>query len=1209
MVSSASGASSIIGRYAYAIYDEGGLLDANVAAYPPLGKNQFGVAVPNPQYAAALVGKNVLAFADLTQLPGISALSSTGNPSRQAQVINSLVGWRNYATAKPTSGTLAGANFNFGSSSLANFTAGMLANSNGFLRTSNTALYNGQTDRVFASRQELMRLFLNGIALPGAPSTAVSDRANLQNALQYLGTFSRSLNQPSFAPDLGRAKVQSVAAGGNDSYQSPPADDKINPALQSVRVSSTSWTRNDGSAPILGEPLLKKRFALNRLAWLSYKGPAAYNLGNAAVVQTITQLGGNAGNTQDPIYQFVAQGTDDGTNNTNIPKYFGLTWDNANKRWKYIHGIGGGSGRIMTLAEVAAANREPDFFELIKASINVGTLGKAYSYSSAVDATSPAGYQQQRDNSADGQVIQIGANIIDQFDCDGFPTRILYTDNSLFGGTPQEYRGVEDLPYIYRVREGKVTIQDSDPPQSSLPTVTLPYKSGGLAAILQEPEIWNPHGWIGGVNSTATDNVALRPTSLRIVAIANDPNSASSSPGVVSSATKFTAGFQTLAWSGTTYGGPIPSIMMGPALSAAWNEQTTEIDLQVPLNMQYLFREPTLLVKPGVPMNSGVAIGPKNLIQSDLSGDHLTSLWKSTQIVSNGGTDSRQYIGFLAGYGPVAWSATVPEDGIGAGNPMAATKDGVVEAVRAFLPTAVNGITYRMQYQDPSGNWLTYDEKYANYLAATDYGNGTNWSDRNKTFNTYNPSSSPPTADNIISTEVGETCFDPRTSRFGMQYIGTTGYRQDSNEQYMLPVRQNEMTVGWAATTTSSISAAVGQLAFASMRPDDDVGFLLSYSIPSAPGWYPGGGAGTVLPGMLSQNNPAESANPLNQDMVGIDPRSPKTSSGARLNQYFADADNVIRRSMGAYVPTDGTNSATPPILGKPSGLPMKVAFSYPATGGATANSEIYSRPIVLNRPFRSPADLGCVFSGTPWRNLDMSTPESGAATLMDVFCINDTDNTNGMVAGKVDLNTRQPAVLMAILGGSSSAAGSYTGAYKDEFNPTTATTAPTPAPNITTTDASNISAALVSRTTSSTTGKGPLTNISELAGRWNSSVAVSGVSGVNAIDGSKSYTGFSDADLGTALGQNSTSGPSEQRVSRFREASIRPLASVGQIRTWNVMIDLVAQTGRYPASAGNANNPLAAFLVEGEKRYWIHLAIDRMTGSVIDKQVEVVKE
>jgi len=75
--------------------------------------------------------------------------------------------------------------------------------------------------------------------------------------------------------------------------------------------------------------------------------------------------------------------------------------------------------------------------------------------------------------------------------------------------------------------------------------------------------------------------------------------------------------------------------------------------------------------------------------------------------------------------------------------------------------------------------------------------------------------------------------------------------------------------------------------------------------------------------------------------------------------------------------------------------------------------------------------------------------------------------------------------------------------------------------------------------------------------------------------------------------------------IQRFHEAVIRPLANTGQTRVWNLMIDVVAQTGRYPKSVTG----LDKFLVEGEQRYWVHVAIDRFTGQVIDKQTEVVKE
>jgi len=69
------------------------------------------------------------------------------------------------------------------------------------------------------------------------------------------------------------------------------------------------------------------------------------------------------------------------------------------------------------------------------------------------------------------------------------------------------------------------------------------------------------------------------------------------------------------------------------------------------------------------------------------------------------------------------------------------------------------------------------------------------------------------------------------------------------------------------------------------------------------------------------------------------------------------------------------------------------------------------------------------------------------------------------------------------------------------------------------------------------------------------------------------------------------------------REAVPRVLASVRQTRTYNLMIDAIAQSGNYPPGA----NDLANLVVQGEQRYWVHVAIDRFTGQLIDKQIEVV--
>jgi hypothetical protein len=64
-------------------------------------------------------------------------------------------------------------------------------------------------------------------------------------------------------------------------------------------------------------------------------------------------------------------------------------------------------------------------------------------------------------------------------------------------------------------------------------------------------------------------------------------------------------------------------------------------------------------------------------------------------------------------------------------------------------------------------------------------------------------------------------------------------------------------------------------------------------------------------------------------------------------------------------------------------------------------------------------------------------------------------------------------------------------------------------------------------------------------------------------------------------------------------------LAAAGEVRTWSLLIDVVAQAGNFPTSA----NGLADFNVTAETRYWVHVAIDRATGQVIDQNVEIVNE
>jgi hypothetical protein len=160
----------------------------------------------------------------------------------------------------------------------------------------------------------------------------------------------------------------------------------------------------------------------------------------------------------------------------------------------------------------------------------------------------------------------------------------------------------------------------------------------------------------------------------------------------------------------------------------------------------------------------------------------------------------------------------------------------------------------------------------------------------------------------------------------------------------------------------------------------------------------------------------------------------------------------------------------------------------------------------MLNRPFKSVAELGAVFSGTPWRNLDFFTPESGSAALLDVFCVADATSSSSITAGKVNLNTRQALVLQSIL----------SGAYKNHLSPATSVIDANG-----TATAALIAGNLVARTSDTLgnlgRGSGPLVNVADFVGKWISSAAVTGATVPFNISGANSYAGFSGLAATTA--------------------------------------------------------------------------------------------
>jgi hypothetical protein len=933
----------------------------------------------------------------------------------------------------------------------------------------------------------------------------------------------------------------------------------------------------------VGEPLVKKRFGLNRLAWLTYKGPSATVYANNPSDPIILAMTGQGISTA-----LIQQGTA-----PNILKYFGLTWGtfttpnnttSTTSCWVYNHGITGSSTKaIGLLTDVQAQNREPDFFELLKAAVTVGCLGKGAptNHNLGTYGSYPATYadisQFDLDTNTDFQIFQIGANIISQFSSDSYPAHIQYVGFSQSEPTanrPWDFYGDENLPYLYRARMFGIVTTANAGTVTHVGSVSLTY--GNNQALLM-PEVWNPHDPNSNNNYSGTSYIG--PGNFRFI-LAQGPTW---TPGATAASTSYvmTQGKCRMYNNSGAYLGDSPyNLAYGQGL----NSPAVQLDTDPPAGglgeIDFSYANVNGAGTPQEPLFLGGLNAGTSCIGSVIN-------YSPTKDVVTG----LKYSGILLGTYPNAWldyeassnwssgGITVtpgstelplqPQQGFSTANPASADIAVVYPSTSSAVLQGPNNppivVDYVLQYEDASSNWITYQDNTScipNPGASTTSQAGYDG----------NAPSNPFVGKIIISDSTGRwiqtlntlSWMDPRTSRFG----AFDAFHQD-----------------WYTSTFPDIPVTMSNLYYGeSDRPTTNFGQGFSLAVPGSGmsstsvsntiGWYPGNwqetsyGANLFVPGYYAEN------------ITGAQTVGYPTGQGVSVANYFADPDGVVRRGMDAYA-TAGSSSTM--------GMPLSTYSS----------SNNQNRPFILNRPFRSVAELGYAFSGTPWRNIDFNTPESGYASLLDLFCVSETSDANAEVEGRVDLNTRQVPVLEALLSGT----GSQGYAYKDELNAgQTGNTA-----SLSSTEIASIAQALVNRTTTTTkSGEGPLRNLSELVGKWNSAATISGASSPFNIDGTKSYVGFTsdlvnnENDLTHAFSDTST-----LSIQRLRESAIRALSSAGQTRVWNLMIDLIAQTGVYKPGETNLDN----LVVDGEHRYWLHVAIDRFTGKVIDEQLEQVKD
>ena len=194
--------------------------------------------------------------------------------------------------------------------------------------------------------------------------------------------------------------------------------------------------------------------------------------------------------------------------------------------------------------------------------------------------------------------------------------------------------------------------------------------------------------------------------------------------------------------------------------------------------------------------------------------------------------------------------------------------------------------------------------------------------------------------------------------------------------------------------------------------------------------------------------------------------------------------------------------------------------------------------------------------SGNPWKSLDFFSERSGDSALLDVFCISESPD-DAIVANRVSLNSASDAVIRAMLteGLRRDAGGAGSPVSADWFSDAELTTI--------------VDAFRTTRTAN------PFLNRNELVTRVMAALRPPPPAGT-------SFT-----------------------IKRQREAVIRALADVMETRNWNLMVDVIAQSGKLRPGGSTA----ADFIVEGESRTWDFFSLDRITATVLDQTSEGVGE
>jgi hypothetical protein len=1251
---STANASPVVGRYAYVVYDEGALLDVNAAGYTSPSTNNFaaltnfpGAAAPansyvDPSTAIAQVSpaKTYTSYADLTQLPGFNLAGGQTN-------IDNLVKWRYGSVNLSTTGS-AGTNFYQTVFKYAKY--GNLA-----FQTTSTG-----TDSPIVSRQDLINYFAN------IDPTGTSYAA----ALPYLGTFTRAANAPSWNPIANSSSLAGYYGlanphGYNFVTQNPSANNSTqfstmlyksneesstdgtidpggnsthnaNPDIPSVRwaVSGTVIHYNDDGTYYTyqvkkGDPLVQHRFSLARIAWL--------NFSNATT-------GLNTTGTTTPFNSSLSPSLEASA----VQDSFGLAWDPQQFSfsatsppnyhlphfdcWDYVssnldsHYTGSTASdvHILTLGEVAngvtsATNssyyREPNFFEMLKTGILSGSLGQASGpicQGNLVSGGTFEGthglYNEIYYSEKNRHILQIGVNIIDQFDSDSIPTAIhmgtavkdsfwnssndvdlafntVYGDENLPGITRLYQNMIEDwyntttkqgavkswiVPEIWNIHQVPPTgidlglAADAGSPGSPHPTQLRVHGYGCFAWCLyggggsQLPWI-APYTLSQGATATTAMDWDFAPSAQN--ANYTDATTGLSGTGTPNGAT------------GTITCSQLPSPASSTVVAATVNTPANYVyfrDLGSAASPFYRYPDYLQLSN----LYNGFTFGNPFPIKGAFMGTHPLCAWASPadlNIPSDSGvaqppgtSTDIEFLGLFGGEEPL-------------GDLSVSTYAG--SSFDYSLDTNLP-IYFSLECQDPvTLNWHPY-----NWISAI----------RNSADNT----------DYLLGDNAGGVYLSPNQN-----YVGTPGTGNAANGQTFSLGRGGALVRVDPRTDRFSIMTQRmywNQKANNTMYPTPTVQSEIEDNFPTRTWGFvytPDQGANPKIFGGTGDSYPTWWA--VNLATVSND------------TSFYVDPDGVVRPGDGYRENTatgDGcllyhgcTGGGGPPPTGPPSAAnatgigttPVSLTPTSVSASGENipSNSGQARRPAILNRPFRNVGELGYAFRDLPFKTIDFFSRYSGDAALLDLFSVTDEPASS---AGQVNVSNAPASTLKAIM----------TGATKQEINPpytakydagATGVTGNYPstvspsngAPNfITPTEAATIASQLVTSFSTS----GPIDNRADLVARLDPIIGTPPAPAAAA-------TAYASTSL---IGQ----GYLDYANKAVAEAPLRALSGTTSTRTWNLLIDIIAQSGQMsPLAKATDTNALSEFIVQGERRYWLHISIDRYTGKVIDQQLEPVYE